>query len=137
MDGNIIANILLPHNLADIFIYLIFFGSLLMLFLIPEKSQLSQYLMFAVIFFAVIDKVRQAASGQIPIAGFDNDGFATMLIHIGMTIFPLMGAGLIRGPGRNDKRGVPVGILIGLFAGLYTVGTIYPDTQSLFYNQMF
>ena len=123
MDGNVIANILLPQNIADIFIYFVFFMSLLMLFFIPEKSQQSTYLMFFVVFLAVIDKIRQATS-EIPVEGLDNDGFATMLVHIGMFVLPLIAAGLIRGRGRKDKRGVPIGILIGLLAGLYAVGTI-------------
>jgi len=133
MDGNIIAEILLPGNLADIFIYLIFFGSLLMLVFIPEKSQQSSYLMFFVLFLALIDKVRQATD-QIPIEGLENDGFATMLIHIGMFVFPFMAAGLIRGRGRKDKRGVPLGILIGLIAGLYAAGTIFEGTRGIFYG---
>jgi len=133
MDGELLKNILLPQNLADIFIYLIFFGSLLMLVFIPEKSQQSSYLMFFVLFLALIDKVRQATT-QIPIPGLENDGFATMLMHVGMFIFPLMAAGLIRGRGRNDKRGVPIGLLIALIAGLYAVGTIFEGTRSLFYG---
>lgn len=133
MDGNVIAEILLPGNLADIFIYLIFFGSLLMVAFIPEKSASSQYMMFFVIFCALIDKVRQATD-QIPIPGLDNDGFATMLLHICMFVFPLMAAGLIRGRGRNDKRGVPIGILIGLIGGLYAAGTIFEGTRGIFYG---
>ncbi len=133
MDGSIVAEILLPGNLADIFIYLIFFLSLLMIAFIPEKSTTSQYMMFFVIFLALMDKVRQATD-DIPIEGLDNDGFATMMIHILMFIFPLMAAGLIRGRGRNDKRGVPIGILIGLIAGLYAAGTIFEATRGIFYN---
>ncbi len=133
MDGDAIARILLPQNLADIFIYLIFFLSLLMTVFIPEKSQQSSYMMFFVLFLALIDKVRQATD-DIPIEGLDNEGFATMLIHVMMFIFPLMAAGLIRGRGRNDKRGVPLGILIGLIAGLYAVGTIFEPTRPLFYG---
>ena len=133
MDGNVIGEILLPHNIADIFIYLVFFLSLLMLALIPEKSQQSNYLMFFVIFLTVIDKIRQSTN-QLPIPRLDNAGFATLLVHIGMFVFPLMAAGLIRGPGRNDKRGVPVGIIIGLLAGLYAVGTIFEGTRSIFYT---
>lgn len=133
MDGSVIGDILLPHNIADIFIYLVFFLSLLMLALIPEKSQQSNYLMFFVIFLTVIDKIRQSTN-DLPIEGLDNKGFATILVHVGMFVFPLMAAGLIRGAGRKDKRGVPVGILIGLLAGLYAVGTIFEGTQNIFYN---
>lgn len=133
MDGDVIAKILLPQNFADIFIYAIFFLSLLMLFFIPEKSQQSTYLMFLVLFLAMVDKIRQATN-DLPIEGLDNAGFATLLIHVGMLVFPLMAAGLIRGRGRHDKRGVPVGILIGLIAGLYAVGTIYEGTRPIFYN---
>jgi len=133
MDGSVISDILLPQNIADIFIYLVFFLSLLMLALIPEKSQQSNYLMFLVIFLTVIDKIRQSTN-DLPIPGLDNTGFATILVHVGMLVFPLMAAGLIRGAGRNDKRGVPVGILIGLIAGLYAVGTIFEGTQSIFYT---
>lgn len=133
MDGEVLANILLPQNFADIFIYLIFFLSLLMLFFIPEKSQQSMYLMFVVLFFALVDKIRQATT-DLPIEGLDNAGFATLLIHVGMFVIPLMAAGLIRGRGRNDKRGVPIGILIGLIAGLYAVGTIFEGTRDIFYN---
>lgn len=89
--------------------------------------------MFFVLFLAIIDKVRQATT-EIPVPGLDNDGFGTMLIHIGMFVFPLMAAGLIRGRGRNDKRGVPLGILIGLIAGLYAAGTIFEGTRGIFYG---
>ena len=133
MNGDVIANILLPQNFADIFIYLIFFLSLLMLALIPEKSQQSTYIMFVVLFFALVDKIRQATN-DLPIQGLDNEGFATLLIHVGMFVLPLIAAGLIRGRGRNDKRGVPVGILIGLIGGLYAVGTIYAGTRPMFYS---
>ena len=106
--------------------------SVIMTALIPEKSQQSQYLMFFVVFLAVLDKIRQAST-DLPIPGLENDGFATLLVHVGMFIFPLMAAGLIRGAGRKDKRGVPVGILIGLIGGLYAVGTIFEGTRELFY----
>jgi len=133
MDGNIVAEILLPGNLADVFIYLIFFLSLIMVALIPEKSGTSQYMMFFVLFCALIDKVRQATD-EIPVPGLDNDGFATMMLHICMFVFPLMAAGLIRGRGRKDKRGVPLGILIALIAGLYAAGTIFEGTRPIFYG---
>lgn len=122
MDGETLTRIVAPQSIADIFIYTIFFLSLLMLALIPDKNQLPTYLMTAVIFLCMIDKIRQATN-QIPIAGLENDGFATLLIHIMLFVFPLMSAGLIRGTGRKDKRGMPVGILISLISGLYAVGS--------------
>jgi hypothetical protein len=133
MDGSVISEILLPQNIADIFIYLLFFLSLVMLALIPEKSQQSNYIMFVVLFLAVLDKIRQSMTNR-PFEGLENDGFATLLIHVGLFVFPLIAAGLIRGPGRNDKRGVPVGILMGLIGGLYAVGTIFEATRDIFYN---
>lgn len=131
MDADVFVRILAPNSVADIFIYVIFFLSLLMLALIPDKNQQPTALMTAVVFLAMIDKIRQATD-QLPIEGLDNKGFATLLIHVMLFVFPWIAAALIRGRGRKDKRGMPVGLLIGLIAALYAVGSFL--SPEIFYN---
>ena len=118
-----VVDILRPEGIWDIFIYIMFFMSLIMIVLIPEKNMQPTMLMYGVLLCAVIDKIRP--SGYDPdflMPGFDDKGFGTLLIHLVMFTFPLMAAGLIRGRGPKDKRGVPVGIMTGILGGVYAAG---------------
>jgi hypothetical protein len=131
LDG-ILAN-LRPETLGDLFIYIIFIGGLISTLFIPEKNNQPLYLMFAVMFFAVLDLIRGDGT-TLPIEGFSDDGFATYLIHIGMGILPFVAAGMVRFPPGRKKSGItiPFLILIGFIGALYAVGTFaVPDA---FYN---
>ncbi len=118
-----VVEILRPDGIWDIFIYIMFFMSLIMIMLIPEKNMQPTMLMYGVLLCSIIDKIRP--SGQDPnfvMPGFDDKGFGTLLIHLVMFTFPLMAAGLIRGRAQKDKRGIPVGIITGLLGGVYAAG---------------
>ncbi len=127
--------IIIPDSIADLFIYIIFIMTVITLALVPEKNMIPTMLLTAVLFFCVVDLVRQANPDSIPIEGFDNTGFATMLIHVGMFVFPLMGGALIRGRARNAKRGLPVAIMAGVLGGLYAAGSFV--VPNLFYDKVF
>lgn len=124
-----ILNILRPDTLADYFIYGIFLLSLIATAVIPEKNDQASYLMFAVMFCAILDLLRQQGA-NFPIPGFDNQGFATFLIHVIMAIFPFIAAGAIRR--RSRKQGalaVPICLLLGLIGTLYAIGSfLVPQT---------
>jgi hypothetical protein len=119
-----IVAIIRPADVWDVFIYGIFFLSLISLAFIPDKNIQPTMLMSAVLLFALVDKVRKAAGAAqaLPIEGLDNNGFATLLLHIGMFVFPMMSAGLLRVRGKQGQQARPLLILTGLVAGIYAVG---------------
>jgi len=123
-----------PDNLASIFIYLILILSLVAVALMPEKSVNSQYIMFAVVFFAIIDLLR-GDGRNFPLPGFDNEGFATFLIHIGMFALPLIAGGMVRRTSRKGGAALPLCLLVGLIGGLYAIGSFI--TPPTFYNAIF
>ncbi|RMG90204.1 MAG: hypothetical protein D6712_00275 [Chloroflexi bacterium] len=114
----------------DVFIYVIFFLSLITLMLIPDKNMQPTLLMSVVLLFCIIDKVRPAAgrpwsTGEFIMPGFDDLGFGTLLIHIGMAIFPIVAGTLIRARSEKQKRGTPMGILTGMIAGVYAIAFFF------------
>lgn len=125
-----ILAILRPETLGDLFIYIIFIGALISSVFIPEKNDTPSYLMFAVMFFAILDLIRGDGS-TLPIPGFDNTGFGTYLIHIFMGIFPFVAAGMVRFPPGQRKSGItiPFLLLIGFIGAIYALGTfVLPET---------
>lgn len=124
-----ILAILRPDSLGEIIIYVIFFMALLMLFFTPEKNEQANYLTFGIMFCALIDLARGRTGGPIPIEGFDDTGFGTMLIHIYMAIIPFIIAGLVRIRGRKNRAVVPIALVLGVIGMLYAIGTfIAPGT---------
>lgn len=119
--GQQILAVLSPKSLADYFIYLIFILSIVASATIPEKNVQAPYLMYVVLLFCVIDLLRGNNGEGVPIPGFDNEGFATFMIHIAMFAFPLIAAGLIRREGRKGGLAVPMCLLAALFGGIYAV----------------
>ncbi len=117
-----IWGVLQYEDIWDLFIYIIFFMSLIMMMLIPDKNLQPTLLMSAVLLFTVIDKVRpETPSNVFFVPGFDDRGFGTFMIHIGMFVFPLIAGALVRGRTDKDKRALPLGILTGIIAGVYTL----------------
>lgn len=114
-----------PSSLADIFIYLTFFMTLIMLAVMPEKNEQPQYMLFATVFLCIIDLVRNVpgASATFPLPGFDNRGFGTFLIHITMALLPMIAGGMSRKQGRKGGAVLPIGLLTGLIAGIYAIGS--------------
>ncbi len=119
--GQQIVAVLAPNSLADFFIYLIFILSIVASATIPEKNVQAPYLMYAVLLFCIIDLLRGDNGQGMPVMGFDNTGFGTFLIHIGMFALPLIAAGLVRRQGRKGGLAVPACLLAGLFGGIYAV----------------
>ncbi len=129
---DLIAKLLLPHSLADIFVYVIFFSALGVLFTMPEKNETPLYLVFGIIFGCILDlmRVRVAESGgRFPIPGSDAKGFFTFLLHIALAMMPFITAGMIRRRGRKGALSIPLAILCGVVASLYAaVAFIAADT---------
>lgn len=129
---NQVLVIVRPDSLGDIFIYIIFFLSLVMLVVVPEKNETSLYLVFAVILFCIVDLLRQ--TGDFPVPETDNCGFLTFLLHVGMGAFPWIAAGMTRRQGKKGGMAIPVGGLLGLIGFVYAFGAFalpglfYPGT---------
>lgn len=128
------AQQLRPDNLASLFNYLMLVLALIAIAVTPEKSTTSQYLMFAVIFFVIVDLLR-GDGRAIPIDGFDNQGFGTFLIHIGMFVFPLVAGGMVRRAGRKGGLALPMCLITGLLGGLYALGSFL--APAAFYSVIF
>lgn len=126
MIDDVIA-ILRPETLGDLFIYISFLGALIATALIPEKNDGPMYLMFIVMFMAVIDLLRGDGSA-LPIDGFDNQGFGTFIIHIAMGILPFIAAGMVRRKGRKGGAAAPFMIMLGFIGVVYAIGAFaVPD----------
>jgi hypothetical protein len=123
-----------PDNLASIFIYLILILSLVAVALMPEKSVNSQYIMFVVVFFSIVDLLR-GDGRSFPVPGFNDTGFATFLIHVGMFALPLIAGGMVRRTSRKGGAALPLCLLVGLIGGIYAVGSFI--TPPTFYNTIF
>lgn len=128
-----IVELLRPDTIGDFFIYVIFFLSMLLLFVTPEKNDTPNYLTFIVLFACVLDLLRGNPSVQDTISipepwGLSDEGFFTYLLHIVMFVFPLIAGGMTRRKGRKGGAALPVALLIGLIAGVYAIGTfLAPD----------
>lgn len=143
--GQQVATLLRPDSLSDIFIYLVFFISLLAIFTIPEKNVQAPYMMYAVVLCCIVDLLRgRGGEGLSSVANFQvagqnilsDTGLLTFIIHIIMFVFPLIAAGLTRRFGqRAGALAVPSCLLAGLFGGLYTV-LAFVD-PNLVYSAMF
>jgi hypothetical protein len=142
--GQQIITALRPDSLADIFLYLILFGSVAALATIPEKNVLSPYLMYAVILAVIIDLFRGGGDllgslGNIRIGGepiLSNRGLLTFILHIIMFALPLMAAGLVRRYGRKQGAlAVPMCLLVCLIGGFFAVISFF--APSVVYGRMF
>lgn len=120
-----VIQIIAPSDVWDWFIYGIFFLSLFTLAVIPEKNMQPTLFMTIMLFLALTDKIRKAAGASIPIPGLENNGFATLMIHIAMFALPVMTAGLVRIRGRKGALSRPLAILTALIAGMYAVGFFF------------
>lgn len=116
-----IVDLLRPDALAHLFLYVLFFLGLVLLFVMPEKNEIPQYLVFALIFIVIIDFLRTRDPNGFPVPGAEHNGFFTFLIHIAMAMIPFIVAGMTRKQGRKGGAVIPIGLLTGFIAGLYAL----------------
>ncbi|MAU10698.1 MAG: hypothetical protein CL607_12820 [Anaerolineaceae bacterium] len=116
-----VGDALRPDTLGDYFIYLLFIINFLVLVLTPEKNDRANYMILAVLFACVIDLMRGRNGEVIPVDGFDDLGFGTMMTHLIMGIVPFLAAGGIRVPGRKGRLAIPVAILAGIMGSIYAI----------------
>ncbi|QPC80556.1 hypothetical protein G4Y79_12615 [Phototrophicus methaneseepsis] len=111
-----------PETLGDYFVYLLIILNFVVLTLTPEKNDYANYLILLVLFCCVIDLMRGSNGAIMPIEGFDNYGFGTMLLHIIMGIIPFMAATAVRLRGqRKGRLSIPLAIVAGITGSLYAV----------------
>jgi hypothetical protein len=120
-----IGNILRPDTVAAIFLYILFFLGLVLLFVIPEKNETPQYLVFGMVFLVIVDFLR-ARSTDFPIPGSDNQGFFTFLIHIAIAIMPLIAGTMTRKQGRKGGAALPVGLLTFFIGATFAILSFIP-----------
>ncbi|MCU0511469.1 MAG: hypothetical protein MUE40_02760 [Anaerolineae bacterium] len=117
-----VLNLLRPESLAHIFLYVLFFLGLVLLFVIPEKNETPQYLVFAMLFMVIVAFLRtRAAPGSFPVPGSENNGFFTFLLHIAIAIAPLLAGTMARKQGRKGGAAIPVGILTAFVGGVFAL----------------
>ena len=116
-----IGGILAVRDVWDVFIYVMFFMTLLTMILIPDKNMQPTTLMTIVLLLTIVDKVRPHDGGAFLIEGFDNGGFGTEIIHMGMAILPYIAGALVRGRTQKERRAMPVGILTGVIGSVYAI----------------
>lgn len=116
IDFQEILRIIGPGSGRDIiwsvFLYVIFFFALFTLFTIPDKNMVPTLLMASVLLFAIVAKL--SLSTRPPLLA--RKEFGMMVINVGMFIFPLISAGLVRA--RKNRTGAPA-IITALIAGTY------------------
>ncbi len=119
LDADEILELLGPRDgedlLFDILLYLIFFMSILSMFLIPDKQLMATMLNFVVILFAVLSKILVGDVAPYVIAPTD---LPVLPINAGMFVIPLIIAGMVR-----QRRGNPPAMITGIITGL--LGGVY------------
>lgn len=119
LDPQEIIDLLGPRTgddlIFDILLYLIFFMSIISMFLIPEKQLMATMLNFTVILLAVLSKILVGENAPYILEPTD---LPVLPINAGMFVIPLMIAGMVR-----QRRGSPpamaTGIITGLLGGTY------------------
>ncbi len=124
--GNInfqqILDLLLPTSqtmIFDIMLYIIFFLSLIALFLMPDKNMVPTLLIAAVLLFAIVAKLSLGAIYGPGEPIFQRTDFGMLVINAGMLTFPLIAVGLTRA--RKGAKSTPPAVLAALVAGVYFV----------------
>jgi hypothetical protein len=98
----------------DIFLYAIFLIGLLNMGLIPEKQLFPSMLNFGVIGMAVTAKL---LVGEGPSKVFDPLHFGTFILNVGMFIFPLIIAGMVRSVKGKPSKAIWPAAFQGLLGG--------------------
>ncbi len=111
-----IIQTLLPQSeflIWDIFLYIIFFLSLITLFMQSDKQILPTLLMAAVLLLTLIAKL--SISRQIP---FQRREFAMLIVNCGIFIFPALVAGMTKAK-KSRGPAVLAGLIGFVFMFLY------------------
>ena len=120
---NQILAVIRPENPGEIAIYAILLLSLLASMTMPDKNDRPVYLLYIVIIFSLLDFGRNASEFQLPLTGFDDEGFGTYMIHIGMAVLPFIAAGMVRRTGRKGALAVPLCLIVGVIASIYAIAS--------------
>ena len=99
--------------LWDILLYLIFFTSIVTMFLVPDKQLSASLLNFTVIFLAVISKLLVSTAPDAAISPCD---LPVLGINAGMFALPLIMAGMVRNA-NSKKVGSPAAMMTGIATG--------------------
>lgn len=128
-----VAVILQPNGLGDFFIYTIFILMLIANSRLPDKkNDMPNYISLVVIVLCIVDKLRSAPGFELPVPGFDDEGFGTLIIHVGMAVLPFVAAGMVRlGGGKKGRIAPPLSIMAGFAGTLYAIGSFL--SPELFY----
>jgi hypothetical protein len=140
--GSVLADAgsnLRPDSIADILVYATFIGSFLVLALLPDGNDRSQYLMFGTMALCVIDLlitqpilVRNDSS---------NTALFAFFVHVGMFIFPAITVGSIRKGKKKPGSSIMMSLITSIFGGLYlliTFGLLISRSAVLvFFDKMF
>lgn len=114
LDAQEIIDLLGPRSgedlLFDILLYLIFFMSVISMFLIPDKQLMATMLNFVVILCAVLSKVLVGENAPYILAPTD---LPVLPINAAMFVIPLIIAGMVR-----QRRGSPPAMITGIITGL-------------------
>lgn len=116
LDPQEILDLLAPRTenqedlLFDILLYLIFFMSIISMFLIPDKQLMATMLNFVVILLAVLSKI---LVGDVAPYILEPTDLPVLPINAGMFVIPLMIAGMVR-----QRRGSPPAMITGIITGL-------------------
>ncbi len=97
-----------PIIIWSIFLYLIFFFSLITLFNVPNKNMLPTVLVATTLLFAIVAKLSVSTPnvpGSKPVIG--KKDFGMFVINVGMVVFPLIAVGMTRVSTRTSKRSNP------------------------------
>ena len=99
------------------FLYLVFFLSLITLFLIPDKNMLPTLMMACVLLFCVVAKLSIMRPGTV-FPTSDRFSFGVFTMNVAIAVFPFIVAGMIRSGKQKSKAQAPA-----IFAGL--IGMVY------------
>ncbi len=105
--------------ILDIILYLIFFMSIITMFLIPDKQLTASLLNFAVLFFAVISKLLVSADVNDLDAIISPCDLPTLGINAALFALPLIIAGMVRTRKVGSPPAMFTSIINGLFGGGY------------------
>ena len=112
-----------PNSIGDIFIYSIFLLGFITLLPMPDGNDPAQYLTFGVILMCILDLLRGDGT-NFPIAGADDRGFFTFMIHVLMFVFAFITAGVVRRNTKQKAGATPaLAVINGLIAVMYAIAS--------------
>jgi len=116
-----------PNSVADILVYIIFVGSFITLFLLPDGNDRAQYLMLGTLLFCIFDLLLMQQ--QLIVGGASAGALAAFGVHVGMFVFPAISVGSIRKGKRKPGPAIFMALITAVFGGLYGLITFAVLTQ--------